>query len=622
MRTILVALLAGASVVQAQQIKPQTRDLRPPATQAREAADRTGVIAGIVVSAETGNAVRRARVTLVGGTPRMSKSFETDERGSFRFANLPSGDFTLGASKPGYVDSTFGEKVPGSGRPGTPIHLNDKQEIARLSLPLSRGAVITGAVYDETGEPAFGESIELLRWTMTSGERTLEYVATANTDDRGLYRFPALSNGEYLVCTVGSILAGDYDFGTFLKFSKLENAVFETKALKGSISIVVDGKDDDAMDAAVPRTAFGPVYFPGTTDYSEAQTVTVTVGEERSGVDFRLRPVPIGRIVGAVTGPNGPVSGVEVKLINRGQPPGLHVRTIRAGKDGRFEFPDVTPGQYTVLANATPKSVKAAVAEEIEVDARLADEKKRALLASAVSSSFNLWAMAEVSSNGDGVSEVALTLQPGITLSGHVSAEGDGASPSLARLMLTAEPVGQHMSGQNAAPAPAVVDASGNFTIRGLMPGRYRLAIASGAPNGYRLRSAIVSGQDVLDVPLQVKGDEPPLLGVVTLSNRTTTIEGSVQTSAGQPASDITVIAFSADSRFWAPLSRRIQAMRPSTDGKYSFRNLPAGDYRLIAVTDIEPGRWFDPAVLRTLAGFINVTLPENGRVTQDMRIR
>ena len=121
-------------------------------------------------------------------------------------------------------------------------------------------------------------------------------------------------------------------------------------------------------------------------------------------------------------------------------------------------------------------------------------------------------------------------------------------------------------------------------------------------------------------MPLQLTGNERPA-GVVTLTNRTTTIEGTVQTTAGEPATDITVIVYSADSRFWTPQSRRIQAMRPSTDGKYSFRNLPPGDYRVVPVADIEPGRWFDPAVLRTLTGFLNVTLGENARVTQDMRI-
>jgi hypothetical protein len=223
--------LACVVIVQAQQVKP-ARDPKPPlpAGQQPVSGTGTGVISGTVISAESGNPVRRARVVAVGGWVRVSRSMETDEQGAFRFTDLPAGDFTLTASKGGYVESTFGQKQPGSGRPGTPIHLLDNQQLAGVSLPLSRGAVITGAVYEETGEPAFDQTIELLRWVMTSGERSLEQVATASTDDRGMFRFPALQTGDYLVCTVGTLGSGDYDFnnGTLFKMMKINGAPIDS----------------------------------------------------------------------------------------------------------------------------------------------------------------------------------------------------------------------------------------------------------------------------------------------------------------------------------------------------------------------------------------------------------
>ena len=45
-----------------------------------------------------------------------------------------------------------------------------------------------------------------------------------------------------------------------------------------------------------------------------------------------------------------------------------------------------------------------------------------------------------------------------------------------------------------------------------------------------------------------------------------------------------------ADSRYWIPGSRRIGTSRPATDGRYSFRSLPPGDYVLAVVTDLEQG--------------------------------
>jgi hypothetical protein len=41
---------------------------------------------------------------------------------------------------------------------------------------------------------------------------------------------------------------------------------------------------------------------------------------------------------------------------------------------------------------------------------------------------------------------------------------------------------------------------------------------------------------------------------------------------------------------------------RPGTDGRISFADLPAGDYLLAALTDVEPNEWQKPDVLAELA--------------------
>jgi len=83
------------------------------------------------------------------------------------------------------------------------------------------------------------------------------------------------------------------------------------------------------------------------------------------------------------------------------------------------------------------------------------------------------------------------------------------------------------------------------------------------------------------------------------------------------------VVAFSADERFWTPQSRRVQAARPATDGRFAFRALPPGDYRLVAVTDVEPGQWFDPAFLRQLVGgSVPLSIADGERKVQDLRVR
>jgi len=80
---------------------------------------------------------------------------------------------------------------------------------------------------------------------------------------------------------------------------------------------------------------------------------------------------------------------------------------------------------------------------------------------------------------------------------------------------------------------------------------------------------------------------------------------------------------FPSDERLWAAPARRILATRPATDGRYSFSSLPAGEYRLVAVTDVEPGQWYDPAFLRELSGLaLPITVGDGERRVQDLRVK
>ena len=130
-------------------------------------------------------------------------------------------------------------------------------------------------------------------------------------------------------------------------------------------------------------------------------------------------------------------------------------------------------------------------------------------------------------------------------------------------------------------------------------------------------------GRDVLDTMLDVKGGDELTGGIVTFTNQLSELSGSLQDQSGKPVPDFTIVVFSSDRRFWTPQSRRIQAMRPSTDGRFSFRNLPAGEYRLIAVVDPEPGEWFDPAFLNQLVGAtMPITIGDGEREVQNVENR
>jgi hypothetical protein len=164
------------------------------------------------------------------------------------------------------------------------------------------------------------------------------------------------------------------------------------------------------------------------------------------------------------------------------------------------------------------------------------------------------------------------------------------------------------------------VDASGDFAITDVMPGRYILRV-SGAPRWY-LRSSVVNGQDTLDVPIDITGDRDISGAVVTMVDRTSELSGTLSDNMGRPLSDLAVIVFPQDQQLWLPGARRVRTSRPATDGRYQFRDLPPGDYLIAAVNDIDPGGASDPQLLQALLpAAVPFTLRDGEKRTQDLRV-
>jgi hypothetical protein len=143
----------------------------------------------------------------------------------------------------------------------------------------------------------------------------------------------------------------------------------------------------------------------------------------------------------------------------------------------------------------------------------------------------------------------------------------------------------------------------------------------STATSGWQPKSAFIDGRDAFDVPLDVGSTDVGGL-VVTYTDRPTELAGTIQDAAGRPAPEYWVIVFPSDKTFWTPQSRRIQAKRPSNDGRFSFPNLPPGEYLIAAVTDVEQGEWYDAGFLsRIVPAALRVPLAEGEKKMQDLKI-
>jgi uncharacterized protein (DUF2141 family) len=566
----------------------------PAARDARGPVKGAGVLAGIVVSDDAdAKPVRRVRVTCTTTDVQQGVTTITDDAGRFACSGLATGRFTVSASRDAWVTTPYGAKRPM--RPGTavPVTSGEKTEIV---LRMPRGGVITGTVLDHSGQPASNAGVRAMRYAISLGERRLQpYGSASTTDDRGVYRIYGLAAGDYIVGASGR--AG----------------FFGTQSSELRLMPDVDIRQAPAPGQPPPRergVAFASTYYPGTTTSSQAGVVTVRAGEERSGVDFALLLVTTARVDGAVSLPEGGTPpDTQITLLASGQTtfPGMPFdgfRTGRVGPGGEFSFSDISPGQYTLLARGTRTNSQEGGTPGTPPQM--------------------MWAAAEVSVDGENVSSLALALEPGMTIAGQIHFESAAQKPTadMKSIRVSLQPV--QAPGATISPSAATPDASGQFRLSGVTPGRYRLfasAPGAGRPGGWIVKSAVISGQDTLDAPFVLQPNQNVADAVITFTDRLAQLTGSVLNAAGVAATDFTVVIFPTDQALWMPQSRRIQGVRPAADGAYTFRNLPPGDYYVAAIDDVEPGEWFDPAFLqRLLPTAMKVAIADGEQKAQDIR--
>jgi hypothetical protein len=594
----------------------QPRDARGNQTVATGSAGVTGT----VVVAGTGQPARRARVTLNATEGGGSRTAMTDDDGRYAFNDLAAGRYTVSVSKTGHVGITYGQTRPG--RPGTPIQLTEGQKFeANLQLP--RGSVITGTVVDEYGEATAGTQVRVMRYVMQGGRRTLQQAGNGSTDDRGIYRVFGLQPGDYIVSAVPR------NVGPGVDVARLQA---ELAAVRERIASAAPGDGTVARELAtragmlqgqLPQadeqaTGYAPVYFPGTVSAAQAGAVTLNIGEERASVDFQLVRVPLARIDGTVVNSTGqPTDNVQITLTDAAASvPGAITMGVRADADGRFHLANVPPGSYRLIARAAVSQP----GSSSPAPGPFGGRGVRPL--GPMSTAVRLWGSVDVPVDGRNLTNVLVTLQQGLTVSGRIAFQGSAQPPTdLTRIRVNLAPADPGVMGGQPQNAAGVVDASGKFTITSVIPGLYRLT-AGGAGNGWFVDSAIIDGQDTLDLPFEVKPGSAPTGGVITFTDKQAQLTGTITNQRGQPAPEQTLILYPADERYWVPQSRRIRSTRPSTDGQFSFTGIPAGDYKIVALVDVEPGAWFDPSFLQQVdAASTRITIGDGEKKVQNLQI-
>jgi hypothetical protein len=340
--------------------------------------------------------------------------------------------------------------------------------------------------------------------------------------------------------------------------------------------------------------SYAPTYYPGVAQLGEAKPITLGLSQELLDVNFAMQLVPMSRISGHVTNPDGsPVTSGNVNLLidaaaGRGNQIGMAFGS-RIQWDGGFAMTNVPPGRYLLRARGDDSDVPQ-------------------------------YASLPVTIGGGDINDMAVVLTPGATIAGTVSFPSAAtAPPDVTQFRLTAPSTDPGFTG----PQPnARVDHDGTFSIVGVPAGPHLIRPAGNA-RGWTLKSVSVGGRDVTDTPIELRSGESVSNVTVVFTDKVNELNGTVTTDQGTPASEYTVLAFATDASHWRPQSRQIATTRPDQTGHYRIRTLPPGEYFVTTVDPAEQGEWFEPAYLDDhRAGATRVTLSEGDVKTADFKIR
>jgi Carboxypeptidase regulatory-like domain len=321
-RCILAGLcFVVASTSSAQPPQPQM----PPRDNAQPAQPpATAIIRGHVVAAENGQPLRKAQVRIFSPELRENRLATTDGDGKYEFKEVKAGRYTINASKGSYVSLAYGQTR--AFEQGKPLEILAGQLVEKVDFALPRGAIITGRVIDEFGEPLPDAMVSVQRYQNIGGQKRLVPAGrTANTNDIGEFRLFAIPPGQYYL----------------------------------QASLRPMGMPADSDD----RSGYAPTYFPGTSNMAEAQKVTVRIGQVISDMNMALLPTHTARVSGTAVDSRGrPLSGGVMAMPKNDSGMFMFGPPAQIKPDGSFTLNGLMPGNY-IVQTAGPQGGEYASAE-------------------------------------------------------------------------------------------------------------------------------------------------------------------------------------------------------------------------------------------------------------------
>jgi protocatechuate 3,4-dioxygenase beta subunit len=531
-RMLSVALLRVASLIAPAFCLAQQPAMSPSASEQN---DLLCTIAGTVVSANTGQPLKKATVVLLQRSPKADDSSEhpldatTDAAGHFSINHIPPGRYDLSVDRTDYLPSHYGQDQPD--KPGATLSLAPGQKMTDLLFRLSRMGIITGRVQDEDGDPVRGVTVTVLYHTTVRGKPKIEEVGSDRTNDLGEYRIVDLVPGNY--------------------------------------SILATPPNDSWRESPKRSDVYLPIYYSGTTESARASTIEVKSGDQISGIDFIFQPKPPirtykihGHVLNSLA--EYPEAQTMVMLFpRRGAESSFGVDQKQSrldAKTGDFEFKEVVPGEYVVVAFSFTGGRPRTARQSVDVVATDVDN-------------------------------VSLILARGIDIPGRVTLDGKSAT-SLSDVAVWLSSEDEGFGGQR----EAKLQPDGSFSLKEIGDGSYSLRVSSKCQECY-LKSANANGVDVLTEGVQINSGAGPASIAIVYSSNTGTVSGAVTTKDDLPApGSMVVLIPDAASHF-----KRYDYKTSTTDqyGRFEIRGVPPGHYNAFAWGKVSDDAYGDPEFLK-----------------------
>lgn len=561
----------------------------------------TGLLAGRVVDADTGEGIAGAFVALAGqfASPgatvgRPAPPVTTDSQGRFVFPELAAGTFLTIAQMDGFKDATTQR---------TPIVLKDGERITSLVLPLHQLSSISGTVRERGRDPVVAAEVVAFRRSAEQG-RPPSWVAVKRTatNDRGEYRLSALTAGDYYLCVCGRAP---------LPFDRQLLATLAARPRNLS----------DVMAAGLGDSwpAIPPTFYPGVTTASQTRPIHLRYGEDRQGTDVAATAARTVTVSGRITFSSSvssdgatALSAATLTLVPVGDIPeaqGLtQLEPMLVQPDGRFDFVGVPPGTYTLEfhlrqgARGTSGPTGAALALiGADPDGLLAAQASPPIT---TSNEGALWASVPVSVGDTDIDDLVVAALPTLQLRAHVEFVGTTPAPirgSGRRIGVSLDPLEQRFA--RTRNVRAELGMTDTLSLTGIVPGRYVVTPILGLREWQTVDAITLGGVDVTDTVITVDASTKGDLVMTLKDTPPARISGRVIADADSATRGV-VLLFPSDRRLWPEpfgASRRFRAVPVGATGEYALERVPAGEY-FLAVTPSASDDWINLATLETLS--------------------